>query len=526
LSFLDRGLKAAAPDSSLVSDRWWSSSSGPAYRSHSGITVTPDLAMQVSCIVRGGRIYSETLSTLPLHLYKEDGAGKRKAKDHYLWPTLRKRPNPWQTAQQWRALTILYSIYWGIGLSEIRVSGGELMLLPIHPNWIAKTEQVDGSLKLRYTIEEPGKPKRILMQDEVFRLEGFGVHSFIPSVLLSLARETVGSWIAKGRFGALYFARGANPSVWLQFPKKLGPEQYAWLKEQAEARLSGFANHHKPLLIDDGATVKEVSHNAKDAQLNEALDCDVHDFARWFGLPVHHFYPVNQTTNYASAETFNQNTIDYSFRPVAVSFEQSCARDLFPDEDDLYVEHNFDGLMRGNTVERAQAQRTWVEAGIVTRNEARAKENLPPLPGLDEPLTPLNMERTTGAPSPAPAPKPPQPPPKKKKAMTAAPRRLFLIARGAAERVVRKEISAVSDKAGKLASNPTAWSGWLYEFYDAHAELIMETLQLEPAVAREYAESHRIELLAHGVGAAETWSTSAVQELVRLAELSEESTDV
>jgi hypothetical protein len=45
----------------------------------------------------------------------------------------------------------------------------------------------------------------------------------------------------------------------------------------------------------------------------------------------------------------------------------------------------------GDTKDRAQWARTMVEMGIYTRNEIRDYEGLDPLPGLDEPLTPLNM---------------------------------------------------------------------------------------------------------------------------------------
>lgn len=518
MSFLDRtSLSTASP----VDDRKWLSPAG-AYRTASGVTITNDLAMQASCVLLGGRLYGETLGSLPLIIYREEEEGvKKRARDHFLWRPLRKSPNPWQTAMQWRELMTAFAVYWGRGISEIQISrDGRLILRPLHPDWITKTEQMLDSLKLRFTVTEPGKLPRVLLQDEVIRLEGFGTHTFIPSGLLTFARETIGAWIAKGRYGALYFMRGATPSVWLQFPKKIAPESYEKLKQQAEQQYGGWSNHHKPLLVDDGATVKEVSHNAKDSQLIEAMDADVHDFARWFNLDVSFFHPQGQTTTYASAEVFNQRAIDFSFRPWAVRWEQALARDLFPESEEIYVEHLFDGLMRGNMLERAQAWRTWVESGIKTRNEGRRSENLAPLPGLDEPLTPLNMERTTGAPPTTPTPKPLPKPVKKKKA---GQRRLLLIAKGAAERVVRKEVAALLDKARKLAANTEAWEAWLGEFYDGHAAQIMETLQLEPAVAREYAASHKGALMLYGIGATDGWMVTAVKELLRLAELSEES---
>jgi len=42
--------------------------------------------------------------------------------------------------------------------------------------------------------------------------------------------------------------------------------------------------------------------------------------------------------------------------------------------------------------DRAQWARTMAEMGIYTRNELRDEEGKDPLPGLDTPLTPLNMQ--------------------------------------------------------------------------------------------------------------------------------------
>jgi hypothetical protein len=57
----------------------------------------------------------------------------------------------------------------------------------------------------------------------------------------------------------------------------------------------------------------------------------------------------------------------------------------------LFAEFDTRYLLAGSTTDRAQWARTMVEMGIYTRNEIRDNEGLDPLPGLDEPLTPLNM---------------------------------------------------------------------------------------------------------------------------------------
>jgi hypothetical protein len=50
--------------------------------------------------------------------------------------------------------------------------------------------------------------------------------------------------------------------------------------------------------------------------------------------------------------------------------------------------------------DRAVWARAMAELGIYTRNELRDEEGKDPLPGLDEPLTPANMNGAPAAPAP------------------------------------------------------------------------------------------------------------------------------
>ena len=73
-------------------------------------------------------------------------------------------------------------------------------------------------------------------------------------------------------------------------------------------------------------------------------------------------------------------------------FRSSITRDLLADsETDLFAKHDLDSLTRADLQTRYAAHAAGITAGFLTRNEARRMENLPTLPGLDEPLSPLNM---------------------------------------------------------------------------------------------------------------------------------------
>lgn len=523
MSFLSRigsflGLRRGAADPN--DERMWSSS-GSVYLSTSGLWVTGAEALRVSCVFQSVRLIAETLGSLPLIVYREqDDGGKQREKKHQLATLLRRRPNSWQTPQQFRETLSAHAALWGGGFAEIIVGPrGIEALIPLDPDSV-EVEQLP-NYRLRFVVREPNGTSRTLSQDRVFRVQGLGVHRFLGESLLKLSREAIGLWLAQEKFNSLFFRQGAKPSAVLEVPTVLSDKAFGRLKTTVNEEWSGLKSMHRIMLAEEGSKLKEIGFSAKDAQMVEARENQVTEIARWFNIPIHLLRAGDQPT-FASIEMFNREFVDLTLRPWCVRWEQSILRDLVV-EDDLFAEHLLDALMRGNTVERAQSYAIFVTNGIYTRNEVRLMENKNPLPGLDEPLTPLNM--STGKEEPAaPAPPPPPQQPRRKPepdedddedASASPPRRLLLIAQQAAARVVRKETSKLAEKAAKLASKPEAWAAWLEEFYAAHATLVAETLQLEPAVAREVADRHRNAILAGGLSALS--EEVAIEELVTLA---------
>jgi hypothetical protein len=77
--------------------------------------------------------------------------------------------------------------------------------------------------------------------------------------------------------------------------------------------------------------------------------------------------------------------------------QQELELQLLPDFEDIsgvYVEFNVHEKLRGSFEEQAIQLQTSVGGPWMTRNEARARMNLPQVPDGDELITPLNV--TTG----------------------------------------------------------------------------------------------------------------------------------
>jgi len=501
---LRAGYRAGAAD--VNDERFWSTA-GLIGVSSSGIAVTRAQALRVSCIFQGLRLVAETVGSLPLIVYEEEVSGdgdqvyKRRARKHYLWRLLRRQPNDWQTAQEFRETMTAWAKLHGKAYAKINSDGTAAVteLLPIDPELVTEEHLENG--RIRYDVVGLG---RKLVQEEMFTIRDFGLQRFIGEPLLSLARETIGLWIAHEKFRSTYFSHGATQGLWLKTPRKLSPEVYNRLKETAAQRYAGPQNWHKVQIAEEGLEPVPVGFDPKASQMTESLESVVADVARWLNIPLHMMKVLGQTTTFASAEQFAGEFVDYALRPTCVRWEQSVDRDMIF-EDNVYVEHLMDALLRGNTLERAQADQIYVNSGVKTRNEVRRQENLNPLPGLDEPLTPLNMERTGAAATPAKTSAPARRPQKGKsdedEEEAAAPRRLQLIVRNVARSVAHQETNQIVAYAAKLAGKPAAaWSDWLHSFYEGFVATVATRLELEPSIARSYTERRREQLQILGVG--------------------------
>lgn len=85
-----------------------------------------------------------------------------------------------------------------------------------------------------------------------------------------------------------------------------------------------------------------------------------------------------------------QDTLGPWLKMISEELELQLLRE-FEDAADLYIEFNMQEKMQGSFEEQAQSLQTSVGGPWLTRNEARARQNLPQIEGGDDLITPLNV---------------------------------------------------------------------------------------------------------------------------------------
>ena len=104
------------------------------------------------------------------------------------------------------------------------------------------------------------------------------------------------------------------------------------------------------------------------------------DVARIFGLPPTSVGITDKAT-YSNTEQEARALVQNALGPLAARIETAMHRCLLTDASrrSLYIEHDLDGLLRGDVKSRFEAYRLAREIGVYSPNDVRRLENEPPL---------------------------------------------------------------------------------------------------------------------------------------------------
>jgi len=363
----------------------------------SGERVGPEVAETVSCIYRGKQIIAEGVAKFPCKVFRrlEDG-GKEEAPEHPVAALFRVGPNETDSPSDFIDEMTGTAVLRGKAYAEMVAGDGGFAssLVPLEFDRVREERVAGPGKRLRFWVKDAKGNERPLGSDKVFRLCG-------PNrgrSLLDRMRETAGMARAAEGFGAAQFGRAPMMAGFLA-PKQGVTMNAEALKAAAAAfreSNSGRAGWGRVAVLP-GLEYHQMGMTLRDAQFLELRKFTREEIATFMGVPPHKL-GVMDKAGYASVEAQNRALFDDCLMPWFVRWEQAIAGQLLRpisearkgDAGEFFVRFNADALLRGTTADRAAAEAVWVQNGILTRNEVRAIEDRNPLPGLDEPLTPVS----------------------------------------------------------------------------------------------------------------------------------------
>ncbi len=362
--------------------------------------VAPDGALQISAVWACIDRRASTIASLPFFAYTTRDGQRELARNTRLYSLLHESPNSRMTPYEfWRSMVLNHDLR-GNAYARIERDGrGEAMAL-----WPMPADQVevevlnDGSMIYKYQL---GSDVAVFGENNVLHLKNLG-NGTVGLSKLEFMRSTTDEAAKAQGTASKVFGTGGKPTGVLMIDKVLNPEQRAKIKEAFAGMAEGSTS--RLYVLEASMKYEQLSMSPEQQQLLETRNFTVSEIARWFDVPpvlIHH----NDTTTWGSGiEQIVDGFYKLSIRPMLVSIEQATRKRVMTATQRSYMSCEFalDALLRGNPTQRADLYAKNVQNGIMSRNECRQLENLPPVADADDltaqsNLLPLSMLGTATA---------------------------------------------------------------------------------------------------------------------------------
>lgn len=344
----------------------------------SGKTVNERTAMATSAVYACVRVLSETIASLPLHVYRRTGQGKEKAMNHGLYYLLHDEPNPEMTSFVFRETLMGHLLLWGNAYAQIIRDGrGKVIgLYPLLPDRmeVGRTEQKE----LYYRYQKEGR-EYLLRREEVLHIPGLSFDGLVGYSPIAMAKNAIGMALATEEYGSKLFANDARPSVVLEHPGIL--KDPAKIRDSWNQIYRGSENAHKVAVLEEGMSVKTLSMPPEQAQFLETRKFQIEEICRIFRVPPHLIASLERAT-FSNIESQSISFIDNTIVPWVSRFEQAMQKALFFGEEkrQYLIKFNLNGRLRGDAQSRAAFYQTMRQNGIMSANDIRELESMNLIP--------------------------------------------------------------------------------------------------------------------------------------------------
>lgn len=343
----------------------------------SGKTVNERTAMQTTAVYACVRILSETIASLPLHLYKYTDNGKEKFIEHPLYYLLHDEPNPEMTSFVFRETLMSHLLLWGNAYAQIIRDGrGQVIALyPLLPDKMTVDRTSNGQLYYEYHTD---KGVFVLSNEDVLHIPGLGFDGLIGYSPIAMAKNAIGMAIATEEYGASFFANGANPGGVLEHPGVVKDPKK--IRDSWNAVYQGSSNAHRIAVLEEGMKFQQIGIPPEQAQFLETRKFQLNEIARLFRIPPHMVGDLEKSS-FSNIEQQSLEFVKYTLDPWVIRWEMAMQKALLlPSEKNThFIKFNVDGLLRGDYQSRMTGYSIGRQNGWLSANDIRELENMNPI---------------------------------------------------------------------------------------------------------------------------------------------------
>ena len=211
-------------------------------------------------------------------------------------------------------------------------------------------------------------------------------------------KETLHEQVESNKFRRQMWHRGGRFNAYLTRPKDVQPwsdDAFKRFKETWKASWAGgeASEGGGMPILEDGMEIRTVQFNSRDAQWAESVKLSREDCAAVYHVNPALIWPGSGQT-YASAKDNARALYNDTLAPLLMQATDRLNMDMLKrvgEPKSHYIAYDITIKTEGTFEEKLSALQSAVGAPFLSRNEARAKLDLPAIEGGDELIVPLNV---------------------------------------------------------------------------------------------------------------------------------------
>lgn len=337
---------------------------------------------------------ASNIAAIPLHAYERSDEGRIRVRDTDL-ARLLEHPSPAREETPylfWKRVIIDWLLW---DRAAIKIDETNARLLRIPPQRWAPSVNGHGLITKIKVINEKGFVSTF-KPDEFLLYAGYSGPDFSGISPMDTLHAILKESAEALKFRSMMWRRQATHTGVVERGKE-------W--DSAESRTNFLAGLRAfdaksersggTMLLDEGMVWKDRKPSFKPSDLE---DIEARKLTDVEVCSLFHIAPEMlgvRAGNYSNMEAFRQSLYRDNLGPYIEGWVQALRPlvDTFTDagSSDTYIEAFLDAKLKGSFEEQAKTFQTSVGAPVMTRNEARAKMNLPNVDGGNELITPLNV---------------------------------------------------------------------------------------------------------------------------------------
>lgn len=337
-------------------------------------------AERLSPVAAAHRILTNSFGLIPFGLYRKEGAARVAVDDPDLDRVMKVRPNDYMSPFLLRKVVLSNAFWHGFGAVWNRRdhSGRVVERLPLPTECCTLRRDPDSGVHW-YDYNVDGL-QRSFSNYELSLLYFETYDGLRGRGLLELARESIAVDAMAQRYSKKFYQNGARLSGIVEVDTDANPETRGRLKQ--EFRTYAADDAFAVAVIDHGMKFTPLGISQSEAQFIESRGFTVEEISRFTGVPKHMLQTGKES--YDSNAQQRLNYVTDTLLPYVVQWENEDTYKLpapVQRQSGVYVHGNVEALLRADPTTRADFYVKLIEHSVLCPDDARAKEELNPIPG-------------------------------------------------------------------------------------------------------------------------------------------------